>query len=82
MHGLGESHLTPKPLESYSHGTTVSASAKECVEGVLGGCRAHLCRLGPGASYLAHASVLFRSSFCCTLPTCEDAGSGVGWWGR
>lgn len=45
---------------------------------MLGSCKAHLCPLGPGASYLAHASVLFRSSFCCTLPTCEDARSGAG----
>lgn len=45
---------------------------------MLGSCKAHLCPLGPGASYLAHASVLFRSSFCCTLPTCADARSGAG----
>lgn len=54
-----------------SQRTTVRTSAKECVEGDV--CKlqgTHICSCGPGASYLTYTSVLFRSSFCCTLPTC------------
>lgn len=77
MHGLGKSHLTPNSLESPRVTGYLSALPLRIVwRLMLGSSKAHLCPRGPGASYLAQASVLFRSSFCCTLPTCEDSRPG------